>query len=381
MKHVLCMPDSFKGTMSSAEVGTIMKDAILQVFNNALVENYAVADGGEGTVDAFLSAIEGVKREVTVAGPYHELISSFYGKMIDDVAIIEMAACAGLPLVEDHKNPELTTTYGVGQLLLKALDDGAKKIIVALGGSATNDGGCGMAAACGVRFYDSSNQVFVPTGGTLKDIVRIDVQQLDPRILTTEIVTMCDIDNPLIGPMGASAIFGPQKGADLSMVTRLDAGLSHLAEVIKKDLGKDVAMVAGAGAAGGMGAGMMAFFHSTLQMGIETVLDVIHFDDLLDRIDCIFTGEGKIDSQSLRGKVVIGISRRAKKKNVPVIAIVGSIDEQVFDLSSEGVSAMFSINHQPLPFEIAKLHSKENLAKTMHQVCQLLLLNTKTTST
>lgn len=374
MKHILCMPDSFKGTMSSAEVGQIMKDSILKVFDEAFVECFSVADGGEGTVDAFLSAIEGVKKDVSVAGPYHQMIPSFYGKMADEVAIIEMAACAGLPLVEDKRNPELTTTFGVGELLLKALDDGAKKIIVGLGGSATNDGGCGMAAACGVRFYDSSGHTFIPTGGTLKDIDRIDIQQLDPRIGTIDIVTMCDIDNPLIGPMGASAIFGPQKGADPAMVMRLDAGLSHLADLIKRDLNKDVATVAGGGAAGGMGAGMIAFFNSTLQMGIETVLDVIHFDELLNRIDCIFTGEGKIDTQSLRGKVVIGISRRAKKKNVPVIAIVGSIDEQVFDLSSEGVTAMFSINHQPLPFEVAILHSKENLAKTMHQVCRILAL-------
>jgi glycerate kinase len=204
-------------------------------------------------------------------------------------------------MVEGRANPELTTTYGAGELIKAALDAGCKKIIMGIGGSATTDGNCGCAAALGAKFYGADGKEFLPTGGNLKDIAKIDISGVDSRLKDIELVTMCDIDNPLYGKTGAAYIFGPQKGADPAMVERLDAGLKHLAEIVKKDLGLDLAQMPGAGAAGGMGFGMKAFLGSTLQMGIQTVLDTVHFDDLLKDADFVFTGEGKIDTQSLRG--------------------------------------------------------------------------------
>lgn len=236
-----------------------------------------------------------------------------------------MAAAAGLPLMEGRLCAEGATTYGVGELILAAIRDGARRIILGLGGSATNDGGCGCAAALGVRFLDGTGAEYVPVGGTLDRLCRIDMSHRSPLLNGVEIVTMCDVDNPLCGPNGASAVFGPQKGPDPDMVTRLDRNLRHLSEVIRQDLGREIADLPGAGAAGGMGAGVMAFLGSRLQMGIETVLDTVGFDALLPGATAVLTGEGRIDCQSLRGKVVIGIAHRARQARVPVVAVVGDV--------------------------------------------------------
>ena len=313
MKKAVLIPDSFKGTMSSEEICGIMKARIAARFPECKVLSVPVADGGEGSVDAFLTALGGEKVWMEVANPYFESMQAFYG-LIDNgrTAVVEMAACAGLPLVEGRRDPSKTTTYGVGELILAAAKSGVNRIIVGLGGSSTNDGGCGAAAAAGVKFLNAEGKEFVPTGGTLCEIKSIDRSGLDAILDRVEIVTMCDIDNPMYGETGAAYIFGPQKGADPEMVKELDAGLRHLGEVIKRDLGRDLTTVPGGGAAGAMGVGMMAFFHSTLQMGIETVLDTVAFDDMIGDADYIFTGEGKLDTQSLRGKVVIGVARRAK---------------------------------------------------------------------
>lgn len=374
MKKVLLIPDSFKGTMSSSEICTIMEKSIHSYFPNAEIISIPVADGGEGSVESFLSAVGGEKVQLSVKGPYFEDVQGFYGCLADNTAVVEMAAAAGLPLVGDNRHAEKATTYGVGQLIEHAAKAGCKKIIVGLGGSATNDGGAGAAAALGVRFMNAEGQPFIPIGETLCNITSIDVSGLSPALAGVELITMCDIDNPLCGSQGAAAVFGPQKGADEAMVQLLDANLAHMAAVVKKDLGKEIANIAGAGAAGGMGGGMVAFFGSRLQMGIETVLDTVQFDSLLEGADLVFTGEGKIDFQSLRGKVVIGVARRAKEKGVPVIAVVGDIGDNIEEVYDQGVNAVFSINRVAVPFDEAKKRSRSDLMLTMGNLMRLISL-------
>ncbi|MEG1366044.1 MAG: glycerate kinase [Oscillospiraceae bacterium] len=366
MKKIILIPDSFKGTMSSEEICDIMATSIKKAYANAQITAIPVADGGEGSVDAFLCAVGGEKKYLNVKGPYFEEMSAFYG-VIDGgaTAVIEMAACAGLPLVGDDKNPCKTTTFGVGQLINAAVAEGCKKIILGLGGSATNDVGAGAAAALGVKFTNAEGKEFIPTGGTLCQVEHIDISGISNAVRSTEIITMCDIDNPLYGENGAAYIFAPQKGADDAMVRLLDDGLMHIAKVIKSDLGQDVAHLKGAGAAGGMGCGMVAFLGSRLQMGIETVLDTVGFNALLKDADMVFSGEGKIDSQSMRGKVVIGVARRTKKANVPLVAIVGDIGDNIEAAYDEGVSAVFSINRVAVEYKHAKLRAKSDLALTM----------------
>lgn len=364
MSRYVIIPDSFKGTLSSADICRIVSREIRAQEPEAEICAIPVADGGEGTVDAFLAAVGGERVTVQCAGPYGEPVSAFYGLLPDGSAVVEMAAAAGLPLAGSQRDPEKTTTYGVGQLMAHAAAHGAKRIVLALGGSATNDGGCGAAAALGVTFYDRAGKPFVPVGGTLHDIARICADRLDPALRRIRVVTMCDIDNPLCGPTGAAAVFGPQKGADDAMVQRLDAGLFHLAQVLRRDLGADVLNLPGGGAAGGFGAGAAAFFGSPLRMGIDVVLDLTRFDTHAAGADLIITGEGKLDSQSLRGKVVIGVARRARALDVPVAALVGGSETDIAAAYAAGVSGVFPINPMPMPFEAVRERAEENLAFT-----------------
>ena len=372
MKKILLIPDSFKGTMSSSEICEIMKNAIRPYYPDAEIISIPVADGGEGSVDSFLAAAGGEKIHLTVKGPYFEDVEGFYGRLPDHTAIVEMAAAAGLPLAGERRQVEKATTYGVGELIDHAAKSGCRKIIIGLGGSATNDGGVGAAAALGIQFKDSAGKPFLPVGETLSEIASIDFSSLHPELSDVEFVTMCDIDNPLCGPHGASAVFGPQKGADEAMVRKLDRNLSHLAGLIQNGTGKDIRNLPGAGAAGGMGGGMAAFLNSKLQMGIETVLDVVHFDQLLENTDLVISGEGKIDFQSLMGKVVVGVARRTKRKNIPLIAVVGDIDDPIEGVYQEGVTAVFSTNRKAIPFDMAKPRSKSDLALTMDNLMRLL---------
>ncbi len=369
MEKIIIIPDSFKGTLSSVEVCNIMADSVKKCLSEAVVCLVPVADGGEGTVEAFLRPTGGKRIETRVQGPKGEEIASFYGMLPDGTAVIEMAAAAGLPLMGEQLNVMGATTYGVGQLISQALDQEPRRIILGLGGSATNDGGCGAAAALGVSFFDNDGKKFVPVGENLCRITKIDISGLDKRLRKIPIVTMCDIVNPLCGPSGAACIFGPQKGASKEQVTLLDDGLKNLASVIKHDLQLDVADIPGAGAAGGMGAGMTAFFGSTLQRGIEVVLETVKFQEMLHDASLIFTGEGKFDDQSLMGKVVSGVANRAKKAGVPVICVAGAADAEVAD--SESITAVFSINRKPLPYEEAILSSKDNLRITMENILRL----------
>lgn len=373
MQKFVLIPDSFKGTLSSTQICSIMKERLLFHFPNANVVSIPVADGGEGSVDCFLTALGGEKIIKKVNNPFFEEIESFYG-LIDGgkTAVIEMAAAAGLPLVEDRKNPLTATTFGVGELIIDAAKRGVKKIIVGLGGSATNDFGCGAAAACGVKFFNKNGKEFIPTGGTLVDIEKVDISSRNALLDKIEIVTMCDIDNPPFGERGAAKVFAPQKGADEKTVEFLDKGVMHLSKLLERDNGVKTSDLAGGGAAGAFGAGMVAFFNSTLKMGIEVVLDTVGFNTVLDGASVVFTGEGKLDGQSLGGKVVIGVSRAAKNKGVPVIAVVGGADRDIEPVYNEGVSAVFTINRLPEDFSVSRHKSEENLRLSFDNVCRAL---------
>lgn len=373
MEKILLVPDSFKGTLSSRQVCQVMAGQLRRFFPQAQVKSIPVADGGEGSVEAFLAAAGGERRTRTVTGPFGEPVEAFYGVLGDGrTAVIEMAACAGLPLAEGRLNPERATTYGVGELLLAAKEAGCTKAILGLGGSCTNDGGAGAAAALGAKFTRADGAAFVPTGGTLGEIAALDVSPVAQALQGMELTAMCDIDNPLYGEAGAAAVFAPQKGADAAMVARLDAGLRHLGQVSARCLGRDFSHLPGAGAAGGLGFGMAAFCGAQLHMGIDAVLDAVGFDSLLPGTDMVFTGEGKIDSQSARGKVVSGVAARCRKAGVPVVAVVGQIGQGFEEMYQQGLTAVFSINRAAQPFAESRFHAGENLALTMENIARLL---------
>lgn len=373
MEKILLVPDSFKGTLSSRQVCQVMAGQLRRFFPQAQVKSIPVADGGEGSVEAFLAAAGGERRTRTVTGPFGEPVEAFYGVLGDGrTAVIEMAACAGLPLAEGRLNPERATTYGVGELLLAAKEAGCTKAILGLGGSCTNDGGVGAAAALGAKFTRADGAAFIPTGGTLGEIAALDVSPVAQALQGMELTAMCDIDNPLYGEAGAAAVFAPQKGADAAMVARLDAGLRHLGQVAARCLGRDFSHLPGTGAAGGLGFGMAAFCGAQLRMGIDAVLDAVGFDSLLPGTDVVFTGEGKIDSQSARGKVVSGVAARCRKAGVPVVAVVGQIGQGFEEMYQQGLTAVFSINRAAQPFAESRFHAGENLALTMENIARLL---------
>lgn len=370
-KYVL-IPDSFKGTLSSEEICRIASEEILRLEPEAEICAIPVADGGEGTVDAFLAAVGGTRAEVPCTGPCGQEVMGFYGLLPDGTAVVEMAAAAGLPLAGACRDPEKTTTYGVGQLMAHALSRGAKRLVLGLGGSATNDGGCGAAAALGAEFLDVKGRAFVPTGGTLTQIAHIRMKGLRETLAGAEVTVMCDIDNPLCGPAGAAAVFGPQKGADVAMVARMDAGLRHLAEMLKKDVGMEVLTLAGGGSAGGFGAGAAAFFGGQLRMGIDVVLDLTDFDRKCRGASLVITGEGHLDSQSLRGKTVVGVARRARALGVPAAALVGGCETALDAVYAEGVSGVFPIHPALCTWPQAAARTEEDLRFTMGNLLRFM---------
>ena len=340
-KKYLIMPDSFKGTMDSIEVCEIMKSAVLEKNPGAEVVTVPVADGGEGTVDCFLSAFGGKKKTVTVTGPYGKKVQAAYG-ITGDTAIIEMAAASGFALTDNGmRDPSAATTFGVGELVRDAVESGCRRIILGLGGSCSNDGGAGMAAALGTVFYDEAGRSFVPIGSNLDRLSRIDKTASDRLLGNVAIEAMCDIDNPLYGPRGAAYVFAPQKGADEAMVRVLDGNLKKYAETVKAETGADISELAGGGAAGGTGAGAYVFLGARLRQGIDVILDMLGFEKLIKDCRVIFTGEGSFDSQSLGGKVAVGISRRAMKSGIPVIVVAGSVADNVSGLSEVGITGVF----------------------------------------
>ena len=373
MKKCVVVSDSFKGTVSSREICEIAQRVIPRHFPACEVVCIPVADGGEGTVDCFIQAMGAQRVEVTVTNALGEKSAAAYAR-IGELAIIEMAAAAGLPQVGALRCPGTATTYGVGELIAHAVDSGCRKILLGLGGSATNDGGCGCAAALGVRFYDAAGQSFVPVGDTLGRIARIDTAKADELLRSVEITVMCDVTNPLYGPTGAAYVFAPQKGADAEKVKSLDAGLRHFGDVIRSQLGIDVSAMPGAGAAGGMGAGCVALLGGTIQSGIDAVLDVTGFDRQLEGADLVITGEGRIDSQSADGKVISGVARRTRAKGIPLIAIAGGIADSAGAVYDIGVSAMFSTDRAALPVDMLGARSPGDYEATLSDIMSLIAI-------
>ena len=373
MKIVIA-PDSYKESLSALEVAQAVEAGFRQVFPDADYVLVPVADGGEGTVDAMVAATGGRKETVTVSGPLGEPVEAFYGLTGDgDTAVIEMAAASGLALVPpDRRNPLLTNSRGTGELIRAALDAGARRFILGIGGSATNDGGAGMVQALGARLLDLEGRELDGSGGDLARLERIDVSALDPRLAECRIEVACDVDNPLTGARGASAVFGPQKGATPEMVQALDANLARLARIVERDLGVAVDAVPGAGAAGGMGAAMLAFFGATLKPGIEIVTAAVDLDDHVRDADLVITGEGRIDFQTVHGKTPIGVARVAKRHGKPVIGIAGSLGAEVGVVHAHGIDAVFSVLGKPCTLDEALRDAAANVELTARNVAAVL---------
>lgn len=346
---VIIASDSYKGSCSTIEVANSIERGFRRVYKDLDVVKIPVADGGEGTVDSLVIGTKGRYEEVEVIGPLGESLQAKYGVIYEEIAIVEMAAASGLTLIKNSKlNPLLTTTYGTGQLIKSAMENGIRKIYVGLGGSSTNDGGIGMAQALGVSFKDEYGKEVGFGGGILKDIKEIDISNIHPLLKETEIIAISDVSNPLYGPTGAAYIFGPQKGADNGMIKILDDNLRYFGQLIKAKLNKDIVDMPGAGAAGGLGAGLIAFCNASIEPGIEKVLDITNIDEHLADADLVITGEGRIDAQSKYGKVPIGVAKRALKYDIPVIAIVGSVGEGANEVYSYGIDLITDIINKPM---------------------------------
>jgi len=354
MKIVIA-PDSFKGSLSALEVAKSIQKGILNVDKSIETVIVPMADGGEGTVQSLIDASGGEIVELTVHDPLFREIKSFYGIMGDGVtAVIEMAAASGLPLLlSEERNPLTTTTYGTGELIKDALNRGCRKFIIGLGGSATNDGGCGMAQALGVKFLDKNGKEVGFGGGQLSEICSIDISGIDSRIKNAEFRAACDVDNPLCGEKGASAVYGPQKGASAGDVVLLDKGLEHFSQMVKKQFNFDIKNIAGAGAAGGLGAGVMIFLQAKLQQGIEIVTQTTNLAGKMKGAQLVITGEGRIDFQTAFGKTPFGVAQVAKEQNIPVIVLAGSLGDGYQTLYDKGFNGIFSIIDKPMSLQQA----------------------------
>lgn len=333
--------DSFKGTITSEQSIRLLTEAANKVFPGCETAGVPVADGGEGTVEAVVEATKGSWRRLMVHGPLMEDVEGFYGVFHGDSAVIEMAAASGLPMVPTEKrNPLHTTTYGTGELIRDALEQGLRKLSIAIGGSATNDGGMGAMRALGIRFLDAEGEELMGFGSDLAKVADIDVSGLNPAVKEAQITVMCDVTNPLTGPDGATYTFGKQKGGTPEILDELEAGMKNYAAVVLKKTGMDVDQIPGAGAAGGLGAALCVFLRATLKSGIETVLDLMDFDGLLEGVDLVVTGEGRIDWQSAFGKVPSGIGQRCRAKGIPAVALVGGMGdgaEKIYDFGVESI--------------------------------------------
>jgi glycerate kinase len=373
MKIVIA-PDSYKESLSALEVAQAVEAGFRQVFPDADYVLVPVADGGEGTVDAMVAATGGRKEAVTVSSPLGEPVEAFYGLTGDgDTAVIEMAAASGLMLVPPAaRNPLRTCSRGTGELIRAALEAGARRFILGIGGSATNDGGAGMVQALGARLLDADGRDLDGSGGALARLERIDVSALDARLADCRIEVACDVDNPLTGARGASAVFGPQKGATPEMVQVLDANLARFARIVERDLGVAVDQVPGAGAAGGMGAAMLAFFSATLKPGIEIVTAAVDLDAHVRDADLVITGEGRIDFQTVHGKTPIGVARIARRHGKPVIGIAGSLGANVGVVYEHGIDAVFSVLSKPCTLDEALRDAAANVELTARNVAAVL---------
>lgn len=351
--------DSFKGTLTSEEIIEILTETAKEVFEDCICAGVPVADGGEGTVDAVVKAMHGSLRTVTVHGPLMEPVEASYG-VFDGHAVIEMAAASGLPMVPaDRRNPLETTTYGTGELIRDALEQGYQDIAIAIGGSATNDGGMGAMAALGIRFLDAEGRELAGFGKDLGRVADIDVAGLHPAAKTARFTVMCDVTNPLTGPDGATYTFGKQKGGMPEILDRLEKDMVSYAGLMFEKTGVDADRIAGAGAAGGLGAALKVFLDAKMKPGIDTVLDLIGFDGLLKDVDLVITGEGRMDWQSAFGKVPSGIGMRCRKKKIPVVAIVGGMGDGAENLYDHGIDSIIPTINGAMPIEEALERAEE----------------------
>lgn len=360
MNNILIAPDSFKGTLTAGEVCDIIGKAFSDTKREITVTKLPVADGGEGLCSCIENICGGERISCTVAGVFGEPMTAEYLMQADGTAVIEMAACAGLPLAGEKKNPLITTTKGVGELILDAVSKKAKTVLLGLGGSATNDCGTGMAKALGYRFFDKDGTELEPVGKELINIAKI----LPPKNkINIPVICACDVENPLFGESGAAFVFAPQKGADEKTVPALDEGMRNFAQVVKSDLGKDVSSLKGAGAAGGLGAGAVVFLNAELRKGIDIILDKADFDKKAAEADLVITGEGRLDSQSVNGKVISGVAKRASALGKKVITICGSKGTGAEEILSLGVEKMYFSCPSPKPFDEVIRTCREDLYK------------------
>jgi glycerate kinase len=382
---VVIAPDSFKESLSALQVAEAIEAGFREVFPDADIVKLPVADGGEGTVQAMIDATGGRRVELEVTGPLGELAAAFYGlaSMPEGaapegsaaLAVIEMAAASGLEMVPPRRrNPMTATSRGTGELILHALDAGVRRFVLGVGGSATNDGGAGMLQALGVRLLDDAGNDLGPGGGELARLARIDVSGLDPRVGESRFDIACDVNNPLVGPNGASAIFGPQKGATPEMVARLDACLAHYGQLIARDLGKDVADMPGAGAGGGIAAAMVVFLGGRLRPGIEIIAEAVGLERAVQDADLVITGEGRIDGQSISGKTPVGVARVAKRHGKPVIGIGGGLARDAGAVHAHGIDAVFAAVCRPCTVEEALAQAHDNLRAAARNMAQALRL-------
>ncbi len=372
---ILIAPDSFKGSNSSLKVAEAIEEGVYRVFPDAEIEKVPIADGGEGTVEALVQANEGEMLHLSVKGPLGDPVESFYGIVDEGTAVIEMAAASGLDLVpEERRDVRRASTYGTGELILHALEQGVEEIILAIGGSATNDGGTGMASALGYRFLDEQGSELPPGGAGLKQLAKIDDSRVDPRVKAAQFRVACDVSNPLTGERGASAVYGPQKGAAPQDVKELDAALQKLADVVQKQFNLDAEETPGAGAAGGLGYGLMVFCGASLEKGIDIVLDAVNFDERLEHKDLVITGEGKIDGQTAYGKLPVGVAYRAKQKGVPVLVIAGDIGDGIEAVYDVGIDAVMSSVNRAMSLKEAMGRSSELLIDSAERAMRMIRL-------
>lgn len=375
MKVVIAI-DSFKGSLSSIQAGTAAKEGVLAVYPQAEVIVKPLADGGEGTIASLAEGLQGTIRTATVCGPLGESVQAQYAVLAaNKTAVLEMAQAAGLPMVPQHlRDPRCTTTYGVGELIKLAIEDGCRNFIVGIGGSATNDAGIGMLQALGFEFLNAQGRAVKGVGGELKNITNIKTDNCLPELAECSFKIACDVNNPLFGTNGAAYIYGPQKGANAEIVRELDAGLVHFAELVKRDLLQDVAQVPGAGAAGGLGYAFMAFLHAELRSGIELILAEINLQADLAGADFVITGEGRLDAQTAMGKAPIGVARLAKKHGAKVIALAGCTTDDAVQCNQAGIDAYFSVVNTAMDLQEAMREeiAYNNVRQTSIQIFNLI---------
>ncbi|SEF44619.1 glycerate kinase family protein [Parabacteroides chinchillae] len=375
MKKVVIAIDSFKGCLSSFETGKAAAEGVKRVYPACEVIQLPIADGGEGILNILMSAARGKYIRLTAHNPLMEIIETQYGISGDGkTAFIEMATISGLPLIPSEKrNPMITTSYGTGELIKDALNKGCRQFIIGIGGSATNDAGLGMLQALGFRFLDNENNILGAGGRIMDKVAIIDMSHVHPDLKNSHFTIACDVHNPFCGPNGAACIFASQKGADPTMIQLLDKGMYSLANVILSTTGKDITMIPGTGAAGGMGGGFLAFLDATLKPGIQLLLETLDFSNHIKNADIIITGEGKVDKQTIMGKVPSGILSEAQKQNIPVVVIAGSV-ENAEEISKAGFQGIFSITPAPITLEKAMdaNYAKENITNLVSQLCRFI---------